>query len=440
MAAALFFSSCEREPKTYAHSNMIRLVWNQDPSTTMTVAWNQPDQAEAALHYGSEDRGRKIKKYDTKTADRIEKSYGMTTHFVTLTGLESDQEYYFVIKDTAGVSERYWFRTAPSDHQPFTFIAGGDTKSSGNPLEAGRASNRLVSKLRPLFVMFNGDFTSGNGTVPERWHLWLDDWHRLTPTADGQMFPLVPVHGNHEDGDKTLMTKIFNMPYHGLDTTQNYFSLNFGGGLLHVIGLNTQIETEGPQTDWLVEDLEKHRSDVFKIAGYHKPFHPHTASKSEHEELYDLWARLFYDYKLSLSLDADSHMDKITYPIRPFQGEGSFQGFIRDDENGTLYIGEGSWGATPRPNNDDKPWTLNSGSYNQFKWIHVNPDSGNTPAHLDIYTVKTSEYVHDTTQVFYDKDVWALTDGTRFAIPANLELTEIPGYGNKVTFPFSMND
>ena len=162
----------------------------------------------------------------------------MNTYYTKLENLEPDQAYYFVIKDSTGVSERFYFKTAPDRPKKFTFIAGGDTKSKGSALSAGRASNKMVAKLRPLFVLFNGDFTTGNGTNPEYWHQWLTDWDSLTTTIDGRKFPIVPVHGNHENGNKIILNKIFDVPFQGSDSTNIYYSLSFGDKFFHIIVLN----------------------------------------------------------------------------------------------------------------------------------------------------------------------------------------------------------
>jgi hypothetical protein len=363
----------------------------------------------------------------------------MSTHCAKLQNLEPDQNYYFVIKDNIGVSKRYWFRTAPDQHKAFTFIAGGDTKSSGKPLAAGRASHRMVAKLRPLFVMFNGDFNSGDGTYPDRWQQWLHDWDSLTTTADGRKVPIVAVHGNHENGNKSILNKFFAAPFQYEDSTNVYYSVSFGNKFFHIIALNSEIEEGGNQRDWLERNLKDHEDYVFKIAGYHKPFRPHTSRKSENDYQYEQWADLFFTHGLDISLDGDSHMNKITYPLRPSFENGSHQGFIRDDENGTMYIGEGSWGAWPRPSDDDKPWTLTSGTFNQIKWIHVFPPKGEIPAHMKIFTVVTSEYDVEENQYFYVDDVEALTEENLFNIPANIKLHDNGEYGNAVKYPFDLN-
>ena len=87
------------------------------------------------------------------------------------------------------------------------------------------------------------------------------------------------------------------------------------------------------------------------------------------------------------------------------------EGFVTEQTNGTVYTGEGCWGAPLRPNDDDKTWTRNSGSFNQFKLIFVdalkielrtinvnnassvgsvsNTDPFTLPALLDVFTPST---------------------------------------------------
>jgi hypothetical protein len=421
-----------------AASDKYRLVWNDDPTTTITIAWDQAKiGGNPVICYDIKDRGRNFVKYRySKKSDRISLKYGMNTHFAKLTGLKPGKAYYFVFKDDQGVSERYWFRTAPSRPESFTFIEGGDTKSEGNPLEAGRNTNRVVACLRPLFVYYNGDFISGDGTNPEWWKQWLTDWHKMTTTDDNRMVPIVPIHGNHENGDKGNLYHIFNAPYHNGDSSKIYYSLSFGGNFFHMVQLNTEIEEGGQQREWLKNDLEKHRDFTFKIAGYHKPFFPHTKTKADNPNQYRQWAWLFYENRLSVSFDADSHMAKITYPIVPDSTSDGFSGYKRDDINGTIFTGEGSWGAAPRANNNDKPWTLTSASFNHIKWIHVYPGSKNEEAHMRIYTIPTANYDLNDNLVLMNTGLTPVSEENLMGVPHNLNLHKPGSTVDFVRFPF----
>lgn len=417
-----------------------RLVWNDDPTSTATIAWDQGQVEDPVVYYGKEDFGQEWEKYpqNQEPTRKVLGYRGMNNHFAELSNLEPDQVYYFVIKDIEFTSDRFWFRTAPDKPKAFTFVAGGDTKSGDPPLTAGRLSNKMIAKLRPLFVIFNGDFCSGNGTDDDDWQQWLDDWTFLTTTNDGRLIPIIPVHGNHEDGDYTVLNKLFNAPYQFENEENVYYSLSFGGRFFHIIALNSQTGGLDDQTKWLENDLQKHQEYNFKFAGYHKPMRPHTASKSENNHLVEAWAPLFYKFKLDIAMEGDSHMSKITFPVRPSEESGSSEGFIRDDKNGTMYIGEGSWGATPRPNNDDKPWTLRSGSFNQIKWIQVFPEKDGKPAYMDIRTIITSERNPDNENevISYVDNVSELSESDVFAIPENINLFSTEPYGEIITYPF----
>lgn len=438
LAVALLGNACQEE-LTPASINKIRLAWNDDPATTMTIGWDQFAGDGPVVYYGTKDKGRIWNRYkESQSPTRAIRHQEMNTRFCELTNLKPDQAYYFVIKDSKGVSERFWFKTAPDKPAPFTCVIGADTKPYEPALTASRYSNQIIPKLRPLFVLFNGDFTN-NGKTPEHWAQWLDDWFELTQTADGQLFPIVPVQGNHEWGEKSVLHNIFNAPYQFSDTVNIYYSLSFGGDFMHLMLLNSELRPPGKeyseQTGWLRKELEEAKDFTFKLAAYHKPFRPHTQAKGEHIQLYKNWAYLFHEYGLDISADADSHMSKITFPIIPDSVNGE-EGFIRDDKNGTIYIGEGSWGASPRVANDSKTWTLRTGSFNQIKWLQFFPDTEFVNAHIDIRTVITATRDTAGIPVSHVEGVGYLTEDDIFAIPEGIDLFSTEAYGAVITYPF----
>lgn len=339
---------------------------------------------------------------------------GMDNRFVRLHELKPDSNYYFVVRDSDGVSPRMWFRTAPDKPKPFTIVAGGDTKSKPKARKRGRRGNRMVAKLRPLFVVYAGDFTSGAGTDPAGWQNWLDDWSRDTIADDGRVFPIVPVRGNHES-NPNILYRLFGLP-----DPENYFAFTVGGDMLRVYTLNSQLKPVDEQRRWLIDDLKRHGNVRWKLASYHKPLRPHTARKPENDYMYDAFARPFYDYRVNLAVEGDSHMHKITYPLRPSVLPEAHQGFVRDDKRGTMFVGEGSWGANVRANDDDKPWTLASGSVTQVKWIHVYADQ------ITIRSVLTENVAA----------VEPLDEKNVFVEPVNLRLFDNKPHGTVICYPF----
>ena len=397
-------------------SDRYRIVWQADPASQVTLVWHQVKGDSPIVFYGTEDRGTRVENYPNSVTPTGRVDYmGMETRSVTLKYLQPDTAYYFVIRDSHGVGPRHWFRTAPDRPQPFTFVGGGDTKSDLFRRPVGRRGNRLVAKLRPLFVVFAGDFTSGKGLNERSWQNWLSDWYQDTTSQDGRLCPIVPVRGNHES-DADLLFHLF-----GLTSRDNYFAFNVGGNLLRVYALNTQIPPTGEQRKWLLEDLKTNREVPFKLAAYHKPMRPHTTYKPSNDYVYDAFAVPFFDYGMSIALEGDSHLHKITYPIRPSTAAGSHDGFIRDDVRGTMYLGEGSWGAMTRPANNTKPWTMQTGRFPQIKWFHVYPN------HIDIRTLPTESA--DQVGVNSEQDV--------LAIPENLRPFAPEPHGPVVRFPYA---
>ena len=428
----------------HAASDKYRLVWTDDPATTMTIGWRQGSGSFVALEYrqkgllgswnsSSALQVRSFQNTNNGVSDVLDNS------FVKLTGLAPDTDYEFRICDTDGCSDRYmWFRTAPATAEPISFVAGGDSRreSSANfeNNDLARVNGfKLVSKLRPLFVLFSGDFMN-DGTFSE-WLIWLDEW-QLTQSSDGRMYPLIPTHGNHENDELDMMRDLFNIEGPGGNSAYGtYNSLGFGGDMLRIWTLNTELEPGvgysaftgqsaqawNDQTAWLSADLAAHSSVNWKLANYHRPLRPHTSGKSEGNLRYADWAPLFDSHDVDLAIESDSHMVKYTYPVNMSSATGSDEGFIEADylnsEHGTVFIGEGSWGAPKRPIDDDKDWTIVSNSFWQFKHIQVDA----TNLH-----VRTVRFEPDSYPNGVDTDVPELAqidqDASPYALPAGLDL------------------
>ena len=371
-----------------AEIGKIRIMFENDPSTSATIAW--------VLESGKEP----ILNYDTKEGLEIDdalsfvikptkkwKYKGMKHCFVELNDLEPETIYYFQIIDSEGASEQYWFKTLPANPTELSIIAGGDSRSLP---EIRRLANRMVAKLQPDFVIFDGDFTvSATGS---QWAIWLDDW-QLT-ISDGRIIPIVAVMGNHEA--KNDMKKIFNTPNNSI------YSLDFGN-LFHLTVLNTETEMGGEQAVWLKDDL-KNSTAKWLVTAYHRPIRPHYSKKSEGVAQYKYWAIPFYENRVDFAIEGDTHTCKITYAIRP--DKNGDEGFVRDDQNGTIFIGEGTWGAPIRASDDLKSWTMAAEKINQFKWVFISENQ------TEIRTV-LYENVDDVEQVSYEN---------RFEIPDSLNL------------------
>lgn len=401
----------------YAKTNRYRLSWRADPATTMVIGWNQNGGSNPMVHFGEVDMKTDWDKYPSSHSVDRQSDYGLLDNrFARLTDLKPNTAYYFVIHDSNSTSNRFWFKTASDKADPFSFIAGGDSRTHKAPRKDG---NRLVAKLRPLFVLFGGDYTS-EGT-PRDWDKWLKDW-QLTISEDRRIYPILAAHGNHENDDMQMVYKIFDTPHPDM-----YFSLSINNNLLKIWTLNTELESNtqkwSEQLNWFKTDLQTSSADAtWKVVDYHRPMRPHASHKAEGITQINSWAQLFYDYRIDLVVESDTHMVKRTYPLRPSTEEGSFESFIRDDAEGTVFIGEGSWGAPKRNADDNKPWTLASDSFYQFKWIHIHQNK------LESRVVKFENV----------KKVEALTEENLFEIPENIVFWQ-PESGEVLTLPFKQD-
>lgn len=356
-----------------ARSMRFRATWRSNPATSMVIAWDQVSGSNPVLFYDIDDHGTSWNNYRYQQAPQRSVVYkSMNNQFARLENLLPNTVYYFVVKDSEGTSQRFSFRTAPSDPSTrISIIAGSDSR---NHRAARCDANKLVSKLRPHVVLFGGDMTEGD--TDTQWKNWMDDW-QLTIGSDRRLFPVLVARGNHEASNEVVVN-LFDVP-----SPSVYYALTLGGNLLRVYTLNTMIPGGGDQRDWLGRDLESNRHCTWRMAQYHQSMRPHTAAKAEKEELIYQWATLFHKFRVQMVVESDAHVVKSTWPIRPSKEPGSQEGFIRDNKNGTVYLGEGGWGAPLRQPNDQKAWTRATGSFNQFKWIFVDQYQ------VQIRTVKT---------------------------------------------------
>ena len=412
----------------FGETSEYRLVWTDDPATTMTIGWTQTGGSDPHVVAGSKPDGSDWVRMEVDfqtTFDNTLHTEGslLTSNFITAKGLKPDTAYYFEVKDSDGSSEPMWFKTAPDSPQPFVFIAGGDSRTNQVPRRHG---NTLVGKIRPLFVFFGGDYIADCSN--DQWRMWLDDW-QLTKSSDGRMYPIIPTQGNHEDDVIEMMYQIFGLK--DADGGKNaYYALNIGGDMMRLYTLNTELEPGvgyaaftdqddtawNMQTKWLAHDMAKYKDSVnWMVASYHRPFRPHIRDKSEGPGRIEAWADLFYENGMDLASESDTHLVKYTYPLKPSNNPDSFESFIRDDENGTVFIGEGSWGAPHRANDDNKPWTVDSNSFWQFKVIQA------TEEKLDIRTVKFGSIKATAAGNIYDPStVTGLTQNEKDANPLAL--------------------
>jgi hypothetical protein len=289
---------------------------------------------------------------------------------------------------------------------PLSVIAGGDSRAylDNSPRQT---ANLMVSKLRPDMVWFGGDYTWLSTSI--EWSSWMDDW-QMTTTADGKMVAAIWERGNHELS-AGIVYDLFDVP-----SPNEYYALSIGGTFIRMYTLNTEVSMLGNQASWLQNDLQANSANHdWNIAQYHTCMRPHTTEKSNGDEQYSAWAHLFHQYRVQLVVESDAHDVKTTWPVKPSTGPNSEDGFELDSLHGTVYIGEGCWGAPLRTSDRNRHWTRNSGSFNSFHWLKIGKDT------IEVRTVATDNA----------SSVASVSDNDRFTPPSGINIWN-PSNGNVV--------
>ena len=402
VAASMSFSA-------QADTTQVRVVWDQDPASNAVIGFSPKGQSSNAyvLYGQSPDEA----SWKRKSASAV-RSFDATleSQFVRLSNLSPDSTVYFKVCDDSGCGDNYLFKTASSSAADFTFVAGGDSRSNASTRRAG---NALVSKVRPLFVMFGGDLTYGNEA--HEVSQWLDDWQSTfsQDTVNGKPYraipALVPTVGNHEASDHTFMCKVFGIDADNngrCDLDDTYFAFNVGGNQLRVYTLNTEFRSSGYQTQWnrqktwLSNDLSSAGSSAkWRISQYHKPMFPRTSAKDYVNSKMFEWAGDFYNKKMNLAVESDSHLVKYSWPVKPASND------MEQVDAGTVFIGEGSWGAPTRPADRYSPWIADQSSFAQFKIVQMKGEQ------MWIRTARFSGSPQALSQQARDNDPLALPTG-----------------------------
>jgi 3',5'-cyclic AMP phosphodiesterase CpdA len=337
------------------------LTWQGDTSTTMTINYHAaPGGAQTAVYYDKVSRGGDPNAYALQTLGSAFEIPGLNVfagakreiHVVRLTNLEPGQTYYFVAGDAStGFTQEKMFRTVPATGA-VNFVTGGDM-GTDNVVRSLLAQAALES---PFFGLIGGDVAYANGrtTSWREWEKWLDNWESQMVTPGGYTVPMVLAIGNHETNggygqfaDPTNAAPFYfgYFAQYGAGFTQArsaYFDRWFGDKIrLFVLDSGHVTAIDGAQKTWLETELAATPAGVLTFALYHVPMYPSERNFEGSAALRAAWRPAFDTYGLTAAFENHDHVQKRTKRL------------VNDtpDANGTLYIGDGCFGRTPRPGN-----------------------------------------------------------------------------------------
>jgi acid phosphatase type 7 len=317
------------------------LTWQRDPTTTMTVQWvgEEKDGAERPVWYAK-------KGADLWTSEPFKSHrFPMTDRWIfrtELTGLEPDTDYRFRV----GLdSAEHKFRTMPKKaNNTIHFVSGGD---SGIGKEAVH-TNHVAAAQSPQFVVISGDLAYEDGKRPDVFLQFLKNYSRDLRDDQGRLIPLLGCVGNHEVlhgyGQTRKEAPFFYSVFDGLFPHTGFASLDFGD-YLSLVFLDTDHTSPigGEQTDWLGKTLQEREECPTVFVFNHVPAYPSVRGFKDGEGTgagnRKHWVPLFERHNVDAVFEHHDHAYKRTHPL--------LDGRIND--NGIVYLGDGSWGKLRRP-------------------------------------------------------------------------------------------
>ncbi len=334
-----------KDSPTFTPSTLF-LTWQRDPTTTMTVQWvgTRGETADTTVSYVplKADKDTPWSKQAT-AAD----PYPMTDFKVfraELTGLSPGTDYQFRIGRNSPV---YRFRTMPAKAtDTIHFISGGDCGVNPHAV----ANNVQAARQDPMFAVVGGDLGYDDGKSVATSLAFIRNYSQHMICRDGRLIPMVVCIGNHEvDGGYNkprAKAPFFYALFDGLFPETGYATLDFGDYLSLVLldtGHTSQIA--GAQTDWLEKTLKERAEHPHVIVVNHVPAYP-SVRREDQAGIGNRkwWVPLFEKYRVPVLLEHHDHAYKRTKPL--------LNGLA--DDNGVLYLGDGSWGRLRTPHTPEQ--------------------------------------------------------------------------------------
>ncbi|HPO12821.1 MAG TPA: metallophosphoesterase family protein [Candidatus Hydrogenedentes bacterium] len=353
------------------------LTYSDDPTTSIDInVFIERKVPKVTLFYDTESRKGEQAKY----AQQMDLPYiqtmleildGRACYVAALKNLKPNTLYYFVVGDEKyGYTVERSFRTLPGGNAPLRFINGGDMGVSRRTEKL----LKLAGEQDPDFGIIGGDIPYSNGWLGEYkdWERWFKNWDKYMVGRDGRMIPIVTAVGNHEvnhyETDRLEIKSPDYLSLFGRQGSATYHSRRFSDDVVFfVLDSGHLAPQDGAQAEWLAQELEKYRDVKYKFACYHVPLYPthrpYDGGGSELER--KCWGPLFDKYCLTVSFEAHDHVFKRSKPLKGNQVV----------ENGTVYVGDGTFGVDPREVDPTPRWyNEKEGSYAHFWLVNVRPE------------------------------------------------------------------
>ena len=243
---------------------------------SVTVRWQTEQNRLGVLKYGTDP--------DQLNQTRFVDVAGKVQS-ITLTELEPDTRYYYVVGDISGYRELNtdidWFRTMPAydADKPVRIWAIGDSGQPGPVAEGVRdgmlrwieKNPRKGQEYLNMFVSL-GDMAYRSGTNEQFQAGFFDIYHDIVRNQS-----IWPVLGNH-DSRRWTYFRLFDLPENGEaggvpSGTENYYSVDYSN--VHMVMLDSQDSSMSPGSEmlqWLKKDLKQNTRPWVIVALHHPPY------------------------------------------------------------------------------------------------------------------------------------------------------------------------
>ena len=222
----------------------------------ITIMWQTDEPATSAVEYERSARlgwsayaGRPEPTYPCRTENRELR----TIHAVRLTGLETEQVYYYRVSSSSSdgesaISAGASFRTAVHDNSPFSFATYGDS------LRVQDEHRRNAELARA----YRADICVGAGDHAQDEIARFEDFFAST----AGLLPYTPwfaAMGNHDSPNEGYF-RYFNFP-----EPHYWYSFNYGAAHFTVLNSNMDYRPGSEQWLWLEHDLKTFRKRALEV-------------------------------------------------------------------------------------------------------------------------------------------------------------------------------
>ncbi len=229
---------------------------------SILVQWNTVEAQSTYLLWGNSENCTNV----------ISEPELVQEHLVKITGLEPESKYYYrAVIDGDTTDSEYFYTAKPTTTEDVRFLVIGDT---GSPIpgvsstEDQLAVTDKILKKKYDFGLHAGDVNQGVGEEYD--FIFYKGYKDVLKNAP--IFTSIGNHDTYHDNAQTYLNS-FNLPHNNPDSTERYYSFNYGHAHFIALDTNSPYYPGTPQYEWLQQDLisEMRSQTMWTFVYFHHP-------------------------------------------------------------------------------------------------------------------------------------------------------------------------